>query len=43
MSRRIIAAHALRLLRNIWSDCSGGKQSDDDINDTKNEVALAAL
>ena len=43
MSRRLTTTQALGLLRDILSDCSEGKQSDDDINDVKNEIVQADL
>ena len=42
-SRRFTATRALELLRDVSLDCSDGKQSDDDMNDVKNEVAQPAL
>ena len=43
MSRRLIAAQAIRLLRDISSDCWDGEQSDDDMNDVENEVVQVTL
>ena len=43
MLRRLTATQALTLLRDILSDRSNRKQSDDDMNDVENEVVQAAL
>ena len=43
MSGRLTATQALGLLRDILSDYSDGKQSDDDMNDVENEVIQATL
>ena len=43
MSCRLAATQALGLLPDISSDCWDGEQSDDDINDVKNEVVQVTL
>ena len=44
MSRRLTDTQALGLLRDILSDCSDGKQYDDnDMNDVENEVVQTAF
>ena len=43
MSHRLTATQGLGLLQDISSDCLNGKQSDDDINDEKNEIVQVTL
>ena len=39
MLRRLAATQALELLQDILSDCSDGKQSDDDMNDVEGSTS----